>query len=180
MTAVKVRQTVVKASLAAVPAILAHIKGTEPFRPPNSDMIEITSDGRWLSWAAPTGPLYRVQTRFLADESLSESALLVLVERVFDNNFSGGCSMDSLGNIYFSETATHNIRVLAPSGKTAVLATDPALVRPDGTFISADRKLYIPVKQPIAAPGRTSFVIYAIDLPQSFDGIPLGVAVTGL
>ncbi|XBS71735.1 hypothetical protein ABK905_13135 [Acerihabitans sp. KWT182] len=87
--------------------------------------------------------------------------------------------MDSKGNIYFSETTTHPIRLLAPSGKTAILAADPWLIRPDGAFISADRRLYIPVKQPLDTTDKAPFIIYALPLPENFDGIALGDAVTG-
>lgn len=81
---------VVKVSDKAPPAMLSGIKGGKTFHPPNSDMIEITADGKWLYWAAP-------------------------------------------------------------SGETRVIASDARLLRPDGTFISADRQLYIPVKQPLPA-----------------------------
>ncbi|MFT4112344.1 L-dopachrome tautomerase-related protein [Silvibacterium sp.] len=179
--------TVVKASPTQVPAILAHIKGGQTFHPPNSDLIEITADGKWLYWASPTGPLYRVETRYLNDEALANHELAEHVERVYQNNFSGGCSMDSKGNVYFSETITQHITVLAPSGKTAVLASDPTLVRPDGSFLSRDRRLYIPIKQPVApgpsedgkAAAEAPFVTYSIALPERFAGIALGGPVTG-
>ena len=96
-----------------------------------------------------TGPVYRVETRFLHDGALSDEELATHVEHVFDNNFSGGCAMDSLGNLYFSETTTHNIRILSPSGRSAVLVASPESIRPDGTFIGHARRLYIPVKQPV-------------------------------
>ncbi|QGZ63324.1 L-dopachrome tautomerase-related protein [Paraburkholderia acidisoli] len=178
--------TVTKASATDVPALLAHVKGGQTFRPPNSDLIEITADGRWLYWAAPTGPLYRVETRYLDDPALSDADLAARVEHVYDNRFSGGCSMDSRGNVYFSETVTRNLTVWSPTGKTAVLASDPTLVRPDGSFISRDRRLYVPVKQPVPAnaaqdgtAGNAPFVIYAVTLPDVFDGIALGGPVTG-
>jgi sugar lactone lactonase YvrE len=178
---------VVKASPTKVPAILAHIKGGQTFHPPNSDLIEITADGKWLYWAAPTGPLYRIETQHLRDTTLSDQELSEKVEHVFDNNFSGGCSMDSRGNIYFSETTTGHITLLSPSGRTAVLASDSTLIRPDGSFISSDRHLYIPVKQPVAATpfeeadavAENPFVTYAIALPSTFEGIALGKAITG-
>jgi len=178
-------QPVLKASKTAIPAILAHVKGGATFPPPNSDMIEITADGKWLYWASPTGPLFRIETRFLNDLALADEDLVSHVQRVYDNNFSGGCSMDSLGNVYFSETTTQHITVLSPTGKTATLASSANLIRPDGSFISHDRHLYIPVKQPLTTPDATSglangatFVTYAIALPRSFNGIPLGSAVT--
>ncbi|MFJ5162354.1 SMP-30/gluconolactonase/LRE family protein [Pantoea sp. NPDC088449] len=177
--------SVVKASDKAPPAMLAHVKGGTTFHPPNSDMIEITADGKWLYWAAPTGPLYRVETRILRDMTRSDAEVASQVEAVYDNNFSGGCAMDSEGNVYFSETVTHNITVWSPTGKTAVLVSDPRLVRPDGSFISQDRKLYIPVKQPVntvTANGKSEqrFNIYSINLPRHLDGIDLGRAITGV
>jgi sugar lactone lactonase YvrE len=175
---------VVKASDKAPPAMLAHVKGGKTFHPPNSDMIEITADGKWLYWAAPTGPLYRVKTEYLRDPELTDAEIITHVESVYDNNFSGGCAMDSVGNIYFSETVTHNITVWSPGGKTAVLASDPRLIRPDGSIISSDRKLYVPVKQPVEIKTSTGhveqkFYIYSVKLPESIEGIKLGDAVSG-
>ena len=180
-------QSVVKASKANIPDILANIKGNQHFTPPNSDMVEVTADGKWLYWASPTGPLYRVQTEKLRDSSLPDTELASMVERISDISFSGGCCMDSLGNIYFSETITHQITVLSPSGKKAVLLSDPTIVRPDGSFISADRYLYIPIKKPITTRDtadsiekpRPVFVTYRVPLPKSIDGIKLGGAVNG-
>ncbi|WP_159947626.1 hypothetical protein [Rhizobium sp. 18065] len=118
----------------------------KPFNPPNSDMIEINQDGEWLFWAAPTGPLYKIETRHLNDTKLRDDDIEKHVQHVADIEFSSGCSMDSLGNFYFCETKTGKITLLAPSGKTATLAFDPDFVRPDGAFISADRRLYVPRK----------------------------------
>ncbi len=178
-------QSVVKASKTNIPNILANIKGSQRFVPPNSDMVEVTADGKWIYWASPTGPLYRVQTEKLRDSSIPDTELASMVERASDIAFSGGCSMDSLGNIYFSETISHQITVLSPSGKKAVLLSDPTIVRPDGSFISADRYLYIPIKQPIKKQNLADqarpelFVTYSVRLPDKIDDIKLGSAING-
>ena len=173
---------VVKANDKAPPAILAHVKGKQAFHPPNSDMIEITRDGHWLYWAAPTGPLYRIETRYLLNRKLSDAELVQHVEAVYENNFSGGCAMDSEGNIYFSETATNNITIWSPTGKTAILVSDSRLIRPDGSFISHDRRLYIPVKHPAGSVSGVDiknpvFNIYSVKLPVEKEGIRLGTAM---
>jgi sugar lactone lactonase YvrE len=152
----------------------------KPFTPPNADLIEISQDGQWLFWAAPTGPLYRIRTYHLNDQTLSDDALEKHIEKVADIEFSSGCAMDTQGNFYACETKTGRITVIAPSGKKTVLTSDPDFVRPDGAFISADRHLYVPRKP--REPGgteKTPFAIYSIALPESFDGIRLGDAVTG-
>jgi len=54
--------------------------------------------------------------------ALSDEQLISHVEQVYDNNFSGGCCMDSAGNVYFSETVSHNIRYLLPPVKQSLAA----------------------------------------------------------
>lgn len=154
---------------------------TLPLQPPNADLIEISANGAWLYWAAPTGPLYRIATRLLDDPALSDDQLEPHIEHVADIAFSGGSAMDSRGNLYLLETRTQRITLLAASGRKMTLVADPKLMRPDAGFIGRDRRLYVPVKQPSADPGDAAapFAIYAVDLPESFDGIALGDAVTG-
>ena len=165
----------VKATPGRVPAILAHIQGRATFRPPNSDLIELSPDGRWLYWASPTGPFRRLETRLLNDPAVTDADLARHVEPVFDNAFSGGCAMDSLGNLYCMETATHHITVRPLSGSTATLVSDPRLVRPDGGFISRDRRLYVPVKQAISGEKQQlAFAVYSIALPKALNGLALG------
>lgn len=152
----------------------------KPFTPPNADLIEISGDGQWLFWAAPTGPLYKIRTDYLSDPAMTDDNLENHVEKVSDIEFSSGCAMDTLENFYSCETKSGKITVIASSGKTATLTFDPDFVRPDGAFISADRKLYVPRKP--REPGgvsETPFAIYAVQLPDTLDGIALGNAVTG-
>ncbi|GHB07614.1 L-dopachrome tautomerase-related protein [Salinicola rhizosphaerae] len=159
-----------------MPAGLAsRLKGRE-FHPPNSDFLEVTGDGEWLYWSAPTGPFYRIRTSFLKDERLDDEALLAHVEPVADITFSSGCSMDSRGNLYLSETTTGRITLLTSDRRQVTLVDDPDLMRPDGSFISHDRRLYIPVKTPPAAYADTDapYVIYSVGLPERFEGIALG------
>lgn len=174
-------------SVVPLPAILQRPPGAPPFIPPNADIIEITADGAWLYWSSPTGPLYRIDTKSLNDTSLTDAQLATRIQRVADMEFSSGSAMDSRGNFYFAETGSEHITVMSPSGQKAILVSDPAIIRPDGMFISADRRLYIPVKTPLkaGAPGapadveKAPFASYSVALPESFDGIPLGGAVTG-
>ncbi|MEI4488952.1 L-dopachrome tautomerase-related protein [Frigidibacter sp. MR17.14] len=161
---------------AHIPAVLAHVKGDATFHPPNSDLIELTADGKWLYWASPTRPLWRVRTKALRDVSLSEEALAEHVQNMGAMPFSGGSAMDDLGNFYFCETTTNRLEVRSPEGKTVTLLEDERLVRPDGGFIK-DRTFYVPVKVPLAEAGDNAappYAIYSIALPDAVDGVRLG------
>ncbi|MFT4085472.1 MAG: L-dopachrome tautomerase-related protein [Nocardioides sp.] len=160
---------------------------TGAHKTPKSDMIEVSNDGKWLYWAAPTGPLRRIRTSLITDRSLTDSDLVPHIEKVADIPKSGGCSIDTLGNFYFSDLEHKQIVVRAPDGRTAVLAGDPELVSPDGSFISADRHLYVPATQSertklFGNPRDMTvkpFRIYTCELPTEYAGIRLGDAVTG-
>lgn len=122
--------------------------------------------------------------RWLNDQALSDTELARHVEHVVDSPFAGGRAMDTRENLYLSETATGRISIRSPDGQVAVLAFDPKLMRPDGALISRDRRLYIPVKTPLGGgegnrAHNRPFIIYALSLPDSFDGIRLGNVITG-
>ncbi|MFE2889307.1 hypothetical protein [Streptomyces sp. NPDC059272] len=156
-------------------------------RTPKSDLIEISQDGTWLYWGAPTGPLRRAPTRLVRDPDITDEQLAVHVEHVADIPLSGGCAMDTRGNLYLSDIANHRIVLLPPSGKRKILAVDPGLISPDGSFISHDRHLYVPAPQTERTElfgnpkDLTSkpFHIYSVPLPTAYDGITLGDAITG-
>jgi TAT (twin-arginine translocation) pathway signal sequence len=175
--------------LSQFPQVLA---SPEPPRPgshhvtPKSDLIEISPDGEWLSWASPTGPFRRVRTEYLRDENMPDAVLAAHVETWFDTPLVGGSAMDTLGNIYMSDIHGKRVILRAPSGKETILASDPNLFSGDAPFISADRKLYVPAPQTertalFGGPDHTlrPFLTFVIDLPKEFAGIPLGDAVTG-
>ncbi len=156
-------------------------------RTPKADLIEISPDGEWLYWASPIGPFNRVQTKYLRDSSVSDEALATHVEKFFDMTLTGGSAMDTLGNLYLSDIPGKRIVVRTPSGQEAVLATDQDFFSLDAPFISKDRKLYIPCPQTqltamFGHPDESHrpFFTYCLQLPEEFDGIQLGNAITGV
>lgn len=151
----------------------------------NADMIEISPDGRWLYVSAPTGPMRRVPTALLDDASVSETQLIPAVEEVASIPTLNGTAMDTLGNLYLGDAEHRRIEVMAPSGKRAVLVADDRLVNPDALFIDRQRRLYVPATQNERMPdhdgGRDTvqrpFMIFAMPLPDTIDGIRLGNAI---
>jgi hypothetical protein len=47
---------------------------------PNAHLIEISENGQWLFWAAPTGPLYKIRTDYLDDPAMTDDELEKHVE----------------------------------------------------------------------------------------------------
>ncbi|MGO6944485.1 L-dopachrome tautomerase-related protein [Rhizobium johnstonii] len=154
---------------------------------PKIDMIEISDDGTWLYAAAPTGPFIKIKTASLRDSSITDEDLAKEVEELAAIARSGGCALDTRGNLYLSELDNKRVTMLSPTGKTAVLTSDDEFISPDGSFISVDRKLYIPVTQSRRTRlfgNKTDMVkrpwkIYVVEMPESFAGIELGGSLNG-
>ena len=113
----------------------------------NSDPIEISPDGKWLYYQPLTGPLYKVPTQALRDETLSEDELGKRVQFVYDTPTLVGTAIDSKGNIYLAEFDRPRVTVLAPDGSLRVVVEDERLWGPDAMFISNKHELYIPCPQ---------------------------------
>lgn len=113
----------------------------------HSDLIEISPDGKWLYEQTLTGPLWRVETRLLRDEKVSEDTLSKAVQFVYDTPPLVGTAMDNHGNLYMAEMDRPRITVLKPDGTLSVVAQDSRLWGPDALFITKQREIYVPIPQ---------------------------------
>lgn len=151
--------------------ILSDDKGKRP--EVHSDMLEVSPEGKWLYFATPTGPLYRIQIHFLLNDALDDAALEQHIEKFADIPSIGGTAMDSLGNLYLSNVENRSVDLLLPGGDRQVLIQDDRLVSADALFIDRNRNMYIPAPQleylPSANQGKDKtaapFVIYKFPLP---------------
>ncbi|PLR33295.1 bleomycin resistance protein [Chimaeribacter californicus] len=112
----------------------------------HSDVIEVTADGSRLYYATPTGPLFRIRTAYLLDDSLDDNALEKKLEKVADIPSIGGSAIDAEGNIYLSDAEKRAIERLRPDGSRETLIQDDRLVSPDALVISRGW-MYIPAPQ---------------------------------
>ena len=62
----------------------------------------VSPDGRWLYYQPCSGPLYRIDTRWLDDGSIGDAERAKHVERFADTPPTGGTGIDTAGNIYVS------------------------------------------------------------------------------
>lgn len=125
------------------------IMRTPSGQPPqvHSDPIEVSPDGKWLYFQPLSGPLWRVPTTALQDDTLSESQLAGRVEYVADTPALVGTAMDNRSNIFLAELGRPRITVLTPDGWTRTLIEDDRLWGPDALFIDHERYLYVPTPQ---------------------------------
>lgn len=150
-----------------------------------SDMIELSADGRWLYWAFPAGPLRRIETAALWDQAQGDAELAARIETVSDTPSIGGSAIDSLGNIYLGDVEARRIAVLTPDRKMLTLVQDDRLVGADAIWIDADRRLLVPAPQTERLPEHAGgvnglcppFLVLAMQLPKALQGYPLGDAV---
>lgn len=154
---------------------------------PKIDMIEISDDGEWIYAAAPTGPFIKIKAAAVRDASLSDADLAKQVEEYASIARSGGCALDTKGNLYLSELDNKRVTILSATGQAAVLTSDEEFISPDGSFISVDRKLYIPITQSRRTRlfgnkedmVKRPWKVYVVDLPEEFGGIKLGNSLNG-
>ncbi|MCY1641061.1 L-dopachrome tautomerase-related protein [Methylorubrum sp. SL192] len=152
-----------------------------------SDMIELDADGAWLYWATPTGPVRRIATALLADETLTDAELAAAIQTIAEIPTISGTAMDTLGNLYLSDAENRRIAVLTPQGRMLTLVQDDRLASPDALFIDGQRRLCIPASQleNLAANTggddrtRAPWQVLSLPLPRELAGIRLGDAVTG-
>lgn len=87
--------------------------------------ITIDVDNKWVYFAPMTGhKMYRVKTRDLLDQSLSEQALVERVETYADKPMSDGITIDDENNIYISDLKNNAIGIIKPDRTYEILFQD--------------------------------------------------------
>jgi sugar lactone lactonase YvrE len=139
-----------------------------------SDGIALTPNRQWLYYKPLTDDkLYRIQTAFLRDTTLSEETLGSKVEDLGHFTATDGMIFDKGGNLYLGDMQHYRIMKISPDLKMTELLQDDRLVWPDSYSISDDGYLYISCseihKQPEYNDGinkRTfPYAIYRVKLP---------------
>jgi sugar lactone lactonase YvrE len=113
----------------------------------HADQLEVSPDGRWLYYQPCSGPLYRIETRWLGDPSLASAELAKHVEKFADTPSTGGTAIDAAGNLYVSDTDRQRILKIAPDGSTSTLVEDPRLFWVDAMWVDRDGFLWMPAAQ---------------------------------
>jgi sugar lactone lactonase YvrE len=180
LTSGKVRQVLQgHYSVTSDPSYTLTIDGKEvkkngaPFKT-NSDGIALTPDGKYLYYKPLTdNKLYRIQTNYLKDTSLTALELGAKVEDLGRFTTTDGMVFDKQGNLYLGDLERYRIVRIDSSLHMTELIRDNRLIWPDSYQVTDNGYLYISCsqihKQPEYNDGvnkRTSpYTIYRIKLP---------------
>lgn len=138
----------------AAPGYVLHLDGKDvvdakgkPFVS-NVNGIALTKDDRYFYFRAINQTkLYRIETKHLADASLSEKDLSAKVETIADTGPCHGMIADAKGNVYLTDSARKEIRYVTPAGEVKTLVKDDRLIWPDSLGIGSDGYLYLTAAQ---------------------------------
>jgi sugar lactone lactonase YvrE len=113
----------------------------------HADQLEVSPDGRWLYYQPCSGPLYRIETRWLDDASVDDAERARRVEHFADTPSTGGTAIDAAGNIYVSDTDQLRVIKIAPDRRVSTLIQDPRLLWVDAMWIDDAGDLWMPAAQ---------------------------------
>ncbi len=127
----------------------------KPYRRPDgsrpyihADGIALDSAGKHLYYHALNGQnLYRIETQYLRDSTLSEAQMGAKVEMVKKTGPVDGMIFDKKGNLYLSGLEQKAILWLYPDNKLDTLVRAPELDWPDSFAIGPDGYLYMTTSQ---------------------------------
>jgi sugar lactone lactonase YvrE len=141
-------------SVKAAPGFVLRIDGKEvkdkegkPFSS-NVNGIALTPDFRYLYYRAINQTkLYRIETTYLRDATLTGTQVASHVEEVGEVGISHGMLADAAGNVYLTDSPSHAVRRVTPTGRLETVAKDARLLWPDSFGIGPDGYLYLTAAQ---------------------------------
>ncbi|MBD1432981.1 gluconolactonase [Sphingobacterium sp. DN00404] len=118
-----------------------------PFRS-NVNGIALTKDNKYFYFKPiNTTKLYRIETVYLEDVSLTAEELKSKVENLGETTITHGLVADVKGNIYLTSSLDYSIKRYTPEGKMETVIQDSRLIWPDSLGLGSDGYLYFSCAQ---------------------------------
>lgn len=132
----------------------------------HTDGIALTSDGKYVYYQALSGrTLYRIESRWLRDESLSADELGSKVETVAKSGAADGIAFGPDGALYLSAIEEDAVNRLTPDGRVETVIKSPRLLWPDSFSITPDGVLYVSTSQIHLGANRTEpYMVYKLEI----------------
>lgn len=119
-------------------------------KPPevHSDGLALTADGKYLYYQAQTArTLYRIETRWLRDTSISPQQLASKVESMYETGPADGLAFGDDGYLYITAIEDNAIKRFVRLGTVVTVAEDERLRWPDSIALGPDGYLYVTTSQ---------------------------------
>ena len=114
----------------------------------NVNGIALTKDFRYFYFKPINKEeLYRIETVYLADTSLSDEELSAKVENMGKVGVTHGLEVDAKGNVFLTTSLDYSVKYLSPDGELHTLVQDDRLLWPDSFGIGSDGFLYFTCAQ---------------------------------
>jgi sugar lactone lactonase YvrE len=113
----------------------------------HADQLEVSPDGRTLYYQPCSGPLARIDTRWLDDPELAPAEVARHARVWVDTPTSGGTAIGADGTIYYGDANRRALLTISPAGKVRTLIADPRLIWSDAMWIDSHDYLWIPATQ---------------------------------
>ncbi len=139
----------------------------------NADQLEVSPDGKTFYYQPCSGPMYRIETRWLDDPNATDDERRRHVAFFADTPSTGGTAIDAAGNIYSSDTDHLRVLKIAPDGTTSTLVASPKLDWVDAMWIDDSGNLLMPAAQLDRTPAQNHGVD-AVKLPTVVYALPIG------
>jgi sugar lactone lactonase YvrE len=120
----------------------------------HADQLEVSPDGEHLYFQPASGPLARIETRWLDDPNISPDVVASHVETWIETPTTGGTAIDADGRLYLSDPDRRRIITISPDRQVNTLVADPRLIWSDAMWIDNLGYLWIPASQLNRTPGR--------------------------
>ncbi|WP_437922084.1 L-dopachrome tautomerase-related protein [Sphingobacterium sp. LRF_L2] len=114
----------------------------------NVNGIALTKDNRYFYFKPiNTEHLYRIETTYLVDASLTDQLLMEKVEDMGKTTITHGLVADVQGRIYLTSSLDYSIKRWSPEGTIETLVQDDRLIWPDSLGLGSDGYLYFSCAQ---------------------------------
>lgn len=113
----------------------------------NTDQLEVSPDGNLLYYQPLSGPMYRIETRYLDDPSIPATVVAQHRTLWVNTPTTGGTVIDAAGNLYLSDVSNRQILKITPTGRITTLVKDDRLDWVDAMWIDRDGFLWMPAAQ---------------------------------